>query len=213
MSGDSEPTQAIEPTTVAPVKPATAPPAKAPVDPTPTMSQAQFKAALDRRTEKIEAKYADYDSLKTAANKLADIETAQLSELDQAQKAMVEAQAQAAQALKMSKARLIRAGFIASAAKAGAAHPEDAFSLADQSAVTLDDAGNVTGVEEAVAVLVEEGRLVMSAKPAPPNLDGGNGGGKRPTERVKLTVDEERLAKEWGMTPEEYQKSKDRGKE
>ena len=48
---------------------------------------------------------------------------------------------------------------MAEAAKAGAAHPEDVYLLADRSAVDVGDSGEVSGVTEAVKALVDAGRV------------------------------------------------------
>ena len=114
-------------------------------------------------------------------------------------------------ALQEANDRLIRAAFVAEAAKAGAAHPEDAFALADRSGVTIGEDATVTGVAEAVAALVEGGRLVMSGRPAAPNLDGGAGGGSRPGDSKAKALSEAELvtARKLGLTPEQYQKAKE----
>lgn len=205
MSGENETNQAIEP--AAPVEPAVTVPAATPSTPDAarTFSQAEVDRIAGERAKREREKFADYEDLKAAKAKLDEIETAQLSELEQAQKRADEAQAAADKALQTSQERLIRAEFTAAAATAGVAHPRDAYNLADRSGVTLDDAGNVTGVEDAVKALVEQGRLVMLGKPKPPDLNGGAGGGTRPPAgATKLTPEQEAIARKMKISPERY---------
>lgn len=206
MSGENETQASITNAQVEPVTSTIEPvPSDNGQEPGPTFSQAEVDRLLGERAKRERAKFADYNELKEAKTKLDEIETARLSELEQAQKLASDAQAKADEALQTSQSRLIRAEFTAAAAAAGAKHPRDAFALADRSAVALDDAGNVTGVEEAVAALVEQGRLVMLGKPVPPKLDGGAGDGERPSaSTIKLSVEQEQTARDFGVTPEEY---------
>lgn len=193
-----------------PVTPQAQTPAENGKTPDRTFTQQELEYQIDQRLNRERAKYADYDTLKTehaeAKAALDKIETAKMSELDQAQKRVVEAEAKAAKALQTSQDRLTRAEFTSEAALAGAAHPGDAYNLANQAGVKLDDAGNVTGVKEAVTDLVTAGRLVMQAKPTSPPVDGGKGGGERPVAPVQLTPEEEVQARKFGMTNEEYAK-------
>lgn len=170
-----------------------------------SMTTAQLEARLARERQK----FADYEDLKTAKQKLDEIQAEQLSELEKAQKRAAEAEAAKDRALQEANDRLIKAAFIAEAAKAGAAHPEDAFALADLGAVAITDDGAVSGVAEAVKALVEGERLVMTGRPTAPNLDGGAGGGERTGEKaVRLSQEELEMARKMGLTPEQYQKGK-----
>jgi len=117
---------------------------------------------------------------------------------------VVTLQQQRDDALKLAQDRLIRASFVAEAAKANAAHPEDAFSLADLSGVAIDDNGQVSGVSAAVTALIEGNRLVLSTRPAAPALDGGAGGGTRSVSTVKLTDEQVKVARNMGLSPEDY---------
>jgi vacuolar-type H+-ATPase subunit I/STV1 len=156
------------------------------------------REAAERR-KKLEA----YEQAETARKE------AEMSEIEKAQKRAHEAEAARDQALQQANDRLIRAAFVAEAAKAGATHPEDAFALADRAAVKIAEDGAVAGVAEAVKALVEGGRLVMSARPQAPPLDGGVGGGDRTTGNPKpLSEDELLIARKLGLTAEQYQRGK-----
>lgn len=173
-------------------------------------TQDELDRILSDRLARERQKFADYDDLKGAAEKLAELEAEQMSELEKAQKAREDAEAKAQAALEAANDRLMRAAFIAEAAKAGASHPEDAYALADKAGVEMGDDGSVSGVAEAVATLVEAGRLVMSGKPHAPNLDGGAGSGERPKDKeLRLTEPELATAKRMGLTPAEYAEYKE----
>jgi len=189
---------------------AVAPVADPPAEQARTFSQAEVDVMLGERAKRERAKFADYAELKTAKAELDEIEAAQLTALEQAQKATADATAQAAKALQTSQDRLIRAELTAQAAIKGAAHPGDAYNLADLAGVALGDDDSVTGAAEAVDALIAGGRMVMTTKAPAPDLNGGAGGGKRPDAVVKLTPEEQSLAKKWGLTPEEYAESKNR---
>ena len=175
-----------------------------------TFTQADVDRIIKDRAERIaRQKYPDYDDLKAQAEKWAEHEAAQQSELEKAQTRAEKAEAERAKAIEEANARLMRAAFMAEAAKVGAVHPEDAFMLADLSEVSISDDGAVSGAEEAVKALVEAGRLVLSGKPRAPGLDGGAGGGQRPSgEQVVLSEAELAQAQKLGVSPEEYAKQK-----
>ena len=171
-----------------------------------TFTQAELDRMLGERAARERAKYADYDALKVAQAELQTIKDAQKSELQRAQEAKEAAEKAATAAMSNANARLIQAEFIAAAALAGVAHPEDAYALADRTAIQMGDNGTVTGVTEQVKALVEAGRLVMQSGPRAPKLDGGAGSGQRSGDTVKLTPDEEAVALKMGMSFEEYAK-------
>lgn len=175
-----------------------------------TFTQTDVDRIIADRLRRQKSQYSDYDDLKSQAEKWEEHEQEQKSELEKAQDRADKAEAATAAALQHAQETLIRGAFIAEAAKAGAAHPEDAYSLADRTSVSVDDQGAITGVTEAVTSLIEEKRLVMSGKPAAPSLDGGKGGGTRASDQATKDLTEEELAyaRKMGLTPEQYQKHK-----
>lgn len=175
-----------------------------------TFSQADVDRIIADRLRRQKSQFSDYNDLKSQAEKWAEHEEEQKTELQKAQDRADKAEEATAAAFRRAQETLVWGAFIAEAAKAGAAHPEDAYSLADRANVSIDDQGTITGVTEAVAKLVEEKRLVMSGKPAAPSLDGGKGGGTRASDQTAKDLTEEELtyARKMGLTPEEYQKHK-----
>ena len=167
-------------------------------------TQQELDALIRDRLARERSKYSDYDDLKDKAAKADEYEEAQKSELQKAQEAVEKAEQREKDALERANERLIRAEFIAAAAKLKASHPGDAFALADRSAIEISEGGKVSGVEEVVKQLVESGRLPTTEKPKAPNLDGGSGSGERAGDSKPLSAEEKAMAKKLGLTPEQY---------
>lgn len=178
-------------------------------EPERTFSQSEVNTIIGDRISRVRAKFADYDELKAKADAFAEYEHSQLSELEQAQTRVTELEAERDEANANATKTLIRAAFIAEAAQAGVAHPEDAYRLAELTSVNVGEDGAITGVAEVVKTLVDAGRLVMVAQRQAPNLNGGAGGGQWAIEQVaSLTPEELESAKKTGVTPEQYAESK-----
>lgn len=172
-------------------------------------TQAELDRIIRDRLDRERQKYDDYDDLKKAKDELDALKAEQMSELEKAQARAADLEAERDRAVMEANDRLIKAAFVAAAAQAGAAHPEDAFALADLGGVEIGEDGQVTGVEDAVKALVEAGRLPMSDKRRAPGLDGGAGGGQGPGKKAPELSDEEReMARKMGLTEEQYQKAK-----
>lgn len=160
--------------------------------------KAANKEAGDRRKRLDELEKADEER-----------KAASLSELEKEKKRADDAEKKAADAETRAKETLIRAAFVGEAAKLGVLHPEDVYLLADKSAVSIDEAGKVDGVSEAVKALVDAGRVPLSGKPLAPALDGGAGGAQRGNGgSVKLTADEIETARRMQIPVEKYAEQK-----
>jgi len=175
---------------------------------TRTFTEAELQAIVKDRLARQRRQFGDYDALKTASEELATLKLAQMSELEKANALVESLKVERDAANQLANDRLIRSAFVAEAAKAQAAHPEDAFSLADLSGVAIDDNGQVSGVSAAVTALIEGNRLVLTTRPAAPALDGGAGGGQRSTGKVQLSAAEEKVARNMGLSLKDYAASK-----
>ena len=170
-----------------------------------TFNQAEVDRLLGERASRERAKFSDYADLKAKATKYQEYEDAQKSELEREREARVTAETTAKAAMDRANQRLIRAEFVAKAALLGAAHPEDAYALADKTAIQQGDDGTVTGVSDAVKALVEAGRLPVTGRQRAPNLDGGAGGGDRSGDgKIKATPEQEAIARKMGLPLEQY---------
>ncbi len=166
--------------------------------------KAANREAADRR-KKLDAYETAEEERKQAA----------MTELEKLTKAKTDAEERASKVMQEANTRVLKAAFIAEAAKHGAKVPADAYALAqaDGAQVSVDDSGNPVGVAEAVKALVDAGRLVLSGRPSAPGLDGGAGGGNRPAPTIQLTDAQKYLAYVSGMTEEQYIVELKRGQE
>lgn len=151
---------------------------------------------LEREKKKFD-KFADYDDIKTKAaeyeKQLEEKRLAELSENERlaeiAKKHEEEKQSLAAELEKMResiKAEKIRNEFIQVASSNHIGYLDDAFNLADLSAVTIDEDGKVVGMEDAIKSLVEHKPFLVAKKQPKPIGESTNG----TTETVDKTADQ-----------------------
>src|SRR5690348_370120 len=147
-----------------------------------TFTQEEVNALIGSTRKEERGKFSDYNDLKAKAEKYDQVEKEKLSDAEKAKADKEAADQRAAAAIKTANERLLKAAFIAEAAKLGAKIPADAYALAiaDGAQVSVDDKGEALGVAEAVKALVDAGRLPMSGRPGAPGLDAGAGGQTRP---------------------------------
>jgi hypothetical protein len=177
-----------------------------------TFTQSEMDAIIADRLRRQKAQFSDYADLKAKADRLAELEQAQMTELEQAQAKATAAEAERDAALQRANDRLIMAALTAEAAKQGFADPADAFTLADLAGVSIADDGAVTGVTEAVKALAQAKPYLIGRRTAPAT-DAGAGSGDRATggSAIRLTDEELQVAKRMGLSPEEYAKGKTSG--
>ena len=172
-------------------------------------TQADVDRFIGERLTRERAQYADYDQLKKDAAAWKKTQEAQLSEVDKLKAKLAETETARAQAESLAQERLIKVAFVAAASAADAKHVGDAYRLADIANIEIQEDGSVKGVVEEVAKMVKDGRLPVKGAVAP-NLDGGNGGGKRPGEvSIEFNEEAERSqAVRLGVNPDEFVKNK-----
>jgi hypothetical protein len=176
------------------------PTVETPAEPTPDTQQTFTQADLDRivqqRIQRERAKFADYDEVKAAADRLSELEAAQLTELEKATQKANAAEAARDEALSRAKQMLVRAAVIEEAARAGAVDADVVAALLPQDALTVEDDGSVSGVRDAVKDLLKSKPfLAQQNTQAVGSADSGPRGAATPSQ---LTRDH--LA---GMTPQQ----------
>ena len=198
MSEELQSTQQAEEVTENPTveEPATKPEVK-----TVTMTQEELNALIVKEKGRVKNKYADYDDLKA---KLAEFESkseeqkrAEMSEIERLQadlKAKEEAEqtlAQQLQALKeQAQTEKIRNKFNEVASSNHIAYLDDAYGLADLSAVKIGEDGKVVGIEEAVKGLVEHKPYLVAKKEAKPVGESTNGASEVSTKTAQQLLQE-----------------------
>lgn len=151
-----------------------------PTDTPKTFTQEEVNRLIQERVARVKAETPpDYAELQAKAARLDEIEAANATELERAQKRAEEAEAKLAAATEVAAITSRRAAVIAAASKAGAVDPEVvAELLANSDAVTIDDAGRVTGADTAVKALLEEKTFLAGPGHS---IDQGQGQGRGST--------------------------------
>ncbi len=150
-----------------------------------TYTQEELNRIVTQRVQKSKAQFKNFDDYKQAAERLAQLEAQNQTESErlraQVEKATQEAQA-ASEREKAANARandtLVRSEVIRRASLANVADPDDAYvflsspQYRDRFPISVDEAGNVTGVEEAVTGLLTE-KPNLAARVSSGGFDGG----------------------------------------
>jgi hypothetical protein len=132
-----------------------------------SLTQDQFDAIIADRLERERKKYSDYDTLKTRAAKLQEIEDAQKTAEQKQIERIQQLEAQAAQALTARREADLKSVLVSAASKAGFVDPMDAYAMLDKSKIKIGDDGTVEGVEDAIKALVEaKPYLIKAPEPA-----------------------------------------------
>ena len=174
---------------------------------TPATDNLQFspeqQAYIDRINSKTRRdernKFKDYNELKARAGRADELEQAQLTEAEkmearaiEAEKKVTDAQAQIADAMIASQVKV-------RASQMGVVDPDAAFLLLDRTNVQYAD-GNVTGVDDAIASLLED-KPYLRGTNRTPNINPESG---QPVQAVRLTALQLEAAQMMGLTAEEY---------
>lgn len=153
---------------------------------------------VEKQAKKDAKRLADLEA------KLKGIEDADKTELEKAQAKVAELEQASQTAASERRDLVLRAAVNERAVALGIASPRLALAALDRDAVTFDDAGQPTNLDEALTALLER-EPVLKGAPQPPtsvSLNAGSGsGGQRPPD---LTAEELQAASALGMTPERY---------
>ena len=155
-----------------------------------TFTQAELDKIVTDRLNRQKAQFGDVDDLKAKAAKLEELENQSKSDTDKliaatekANKQAADADERARVATEKANETLKRAAVIAQATKAGAVDGEDVYRLLDPSKLTIDDNGDIPGLDLAVNGLLEAKPHLRGApapRTTPASFDGGGQGGTSP---------------------------------
>lgn len=169
---------------------------------TPPQSQDEFDSMIGQRLKReresaIKAereRFADYDDLKSKAQRFDELEAEKLSEVEKERAAREQAEKDRDTALQRANGRLIEAAVLAAATTQRALKPEHLHRLIDLTDVTVADDGQVTGAQEAVAAFLEANPEYVGGRSNGSADQGARGGGKQITrEQLSTMTREERL--------------------
>lgn len=127
---------------------------------------ARANATASKRALEEQAKalgFETYAELEAAVKAQKAAQEKEKTDLQREQEAKQAAEQRAQQAEAKAKQALIKSAFVAAAAGANLVNIEDAFQLADLTAVTVSDEGQVDGVKEAVEALVKAKPYLVQA--------------------------------------------------
>ena len=186
---DAAPAQTVE------VEPTTTEPT---TEQTFTQEQVNRMMAQTRREER--GKFADYGELKTRATRADELEQEKLTEAERMEARAIEAEKKAADAQQQIASAMIASEVKVRASAMGIIDPDAAYLLLDRSNVHYDAEAGVSGVDDALAGLLEAKPYLRSANRTP-NLNPETG---QPAQSVRLTADQLEAARLMGMTAEEY---------
>jgi hypothetical protein len=129
-----------------------------------TFSQADVDRIVKDRVARVKtAAPADYEDLKAKASRFDELEAANATELEKAQKRAIELEQQAKDSTARAQEALLRSAVVAEAARKNVVDPDAAVALLDRSTLELDADGSPTNIAEAMDSLLK----------AKPYLTGG----------------------------------------
>jgi len=197
----TENTQPTEDTTTAPavVIETTAEPAPV-TERTFTQDEVNRMQAQTRRDERN--KFGDYGDLKARAARADELEQAQLSDTQKLEARAIEAERKASEAQEQIASAMIASEVKVRASVLGVIDPDAAYLLLDRSNVRYDATEGVTGVDDALASLLEAKPYLKSTNRTP-NLNPESG---QPVATQRLTAEQREAAQYLGMTDEQYAK-------
>jgi len=163
-----------------------------------TQEQVNRMMAQTRREER--GKFSDYSELKTRATRADELEQEKLTEAERMEARAVEAEKKATDAQQQIASARIASEVKSRASAMGVIDPDAAYLLLDRSNVHYDAEAGVSGVDDALAGLLEAKPYLRSANRTP-NLNPETG---QPAQSVRLTADQQEVARLMGMSAEEY---------
>ena len=198
----TENTQPVEDAPQAPpaeVEPTTAEPSTAP-ERTFTQEEVNRMQAQTRRDER--GKFSDYGDLKARAAKADELEQAQLSDTQKLEARAIEAERKAVEAQEQIASAMIASEVKIRASALGVIDPDAAYLLLDRSNVRYDAADGVSGVDDALASLLDA-KPYLKGTNRTPNINPESG---QPVATIRLTAEQREAAKYLCMSEEQYAK-------
>ena len=168
-------------------------------------TQEQVNAIVGKRVLEERGKFADYETLKGQAQKLAELEKANLSKEEKLQRELAEYQRKATDAEGRIATTAIRSEVLVKASQMGIVDPDAAYRLIDRAGIAYSEDG-VKGVDEALEALVAAKPYLRGVAPTAPNLNP-KGGAPAPVV-TGLTQEEREYARKLGVPEADYLKAK-----
>jgi hypothetical protein len=182
-----------------------------------TFTQAELDAKIADRIARERKKYEGFDETKAelarlkaeedARKKAALSETERLqAERDEAAKKATEAEERATKAQESANKRVIDAEIRSIARSLNANDAGDVLALIDKDAISIDDNGNVVGVDDVVKAL-KEAKPWMFKQPVGADAAGGSNRGSGSAEKSELAALEKELAEAKALAAKDRRKA------
>lgn len=172
-----------------------------------TFTQADVDRIVQDRVARVKnTPPEDYEELKAAKQRLTEIEEANATELEKAQKRAEEAERNAQAAAERLKETTLRSAIVAEAAKKKIVDPDAAVALLDRSKLELDADGTPTNIADAMDALLEAKPYLLAAS------QGGTRGNADQGAREGGNGAVEQLTSTEGMTAEQIAKAVSEGR-
>lgn len=171
-----------------------------------SFSQADVDRIVKERLARAKAEPpADYEELKAAKAKLDELEAANSTELEKAQKRLADMERKTADAEARAQENLLRAQVVAEAARKNVVDPDAAVALLDRSLIEFDQDGSPKNIAQAMDSLLE-------AKPYLVAASGGTRGSADQGARQQGGPKQLARSELQHMTPEQISKAVDEGR-
>ena len=186
---DGAQTQPVEAVTV---------PTESPADKTFTQDEVNRMMGQARRDAR--SQFSDYSELKSRAAKADELEQANLTEAERLEARVSDAEKRATDAQGQVSSAMIASEVKVRATQMGIVDPDAAFLLLDKKNVAYNVTDGVSGVDDALAQLLED-KPYLRAGNRTPNINPETGQAAPP---VRLTVDQREAARLMNLTDEEH---------
>jgi len=186
---DGAQTQPVEAVTV---------PTESPADKTFTQDEVNRMMGQARRDAR--SQFSDYNELKSRAAKADELEQANLTEAERLEARVSDAEKRATDAQGQVSNAMIASEVKVRATQMGIVDPDAAFLLLDKKNVAYNVTDGVSGVDDALAQLLED-KPYLRAGNRTPNINPETGQAAPP---VRLSADQREAARLMNLTDEEY---------
>mgnify|MGYP005819501193 CR=1 FL=1 len=186
---DGAQTQPVEAVTV---------PTESPADKTFTQDEVNRMMGQARRDAR--SQFSDYNELKSRAAKADELEQANLTEAERLEARVSDAEKRATDAQGQVSSAMIASEVKVRATQMGIVDPDAAFLLLDKKNVAYNVTDGVSGVDDALAQLLED-KPYLRAGNRTPNINPETGQAAPP---VRLSADQREAARLMNLTDEEY---------
>ena len=165
-----------------------------------TFTQDEVNRMMGQARRDARSQFSDYSELKSRAAKADELEQANLTEAERLEARVSDAEKRATDAQGQVSSAMIASEVKVRATQMGIVDPDAAFLLLDKKNVAYNVTDGVSGVDDALAQLLED-KPYLRAGNRTPNINPETGQAAPP---VRLTVDQREAARLMNLTDEEY---------